>query len=387
MRLRHKYSASVLPLFLLAALLVVPSCAPTQVGPRAWIDWPLEGFETDPGSTVNLIAHAYAQDGVAEVRLEVDRQSYRVVSPDPAGEQFVEVSAAWFAEEPGLYLLSVIAVDTKGQASGSADVTVRVRGEELTTTPPEETPPPPAPTPEEPVSTIAPTETTLPPTPTSPPPTGTRVPPTATAPRPTATPLPPRIVSFEVTDSQVTAGQCVTFSWRVEGSPSAVYFDGEGVTNPSSAERCPAATREYQLRAVGPGGETTESLTVVVIQPSPTPKDTQGPLIQNETGPDEMWAPDGDSCRGDEPYQFQANVSDPSGVLSVKLVYSIKDGPDQSGGMQLVSGTTYRIQYTLPNLQGDGGTFRWHITACDKVNPMNCRDSATHSILMLDCPT
>jgi hypothetical protein len=173
----------------------------------------------------------------------------------------------------------------------------------------------------------------------------------------------------------------------VEGSPTAIYFDGEGVTSPDSREKCPAATRDFQLRAEGPGGVDTESLTVVVIQPSPTPGDTQGPLIQNETGPQQMWAPDGNSCREDEPYQFQANVSDPSGVLSVKLVYSIKDGPDQSGGMQLVSGTIYRIQYILPNLQGDGGTFRWHITACDKVNPMNCRDSGSHTISMVDCPT
>jgi hypothetical protein len=390
MRLRHKYSTSLFPLLLLAALLVVPSCAPVQVGPRAWIDWPLEGFETDPGSTVNLIGHAYAQDGVAEVRLEVDRQPYRVVSPDPAGEQFVEVSAAWFAEEPGLYLLSVTAVDTKGQASGPADVTVRVTGEvpgTAVTPGPEETPPPPAATEEGPVSTTAPTETAQPPTPTSPPPTGTRLPPTATPPPAAATPQPPHIVSFEVSDSQITAGECVRFEWRVEGAPTAIYFDGEGVTSPDSRDRCPPATRAFELRAEGAGGVDTESLTVVVIQPSPTPADTQGPLIQNETGPQQMWAPDGSSCREDEPYQFQANVSDPSGVLLVKLVYSINQGPEQTGGMQLISGTTYRIQYALPNLQGDGGTYRWHITACDKVNPMNCSDSDAYTITMLDCPT
>ncbi|MDH4209605.1 MAG: hypothetical protein OEV76_12070, partial [Anaerolineae bacterium] len=117
-----------------------------------------------------------------------------------------------------------------------------------------------------------------------------------------------------------------------------------------------------------------------------TPVDTEGPLIQNETGPQQMWAPDGGSCRGDEPYQFQANVSDPSGVLWAKLVYSMNQGAEQSGGLQLVSGITYRLQYILPNLQGDGGTFRWHVRACDKVNPMNCRDSGIHTITILDCP-
>jgi hypothetical protein len=391
MRLRSRSSMRILPLLLLTALLVVPSCAPAQAAPRAWIDWPLEGFETSPGSTVSLMAHAYAEEGVVEVRLEVDRQPYRVASPDLPGERFVEASIDWFAGEPGTYLLSVVAFDVNGQASNPASVTVRVTAEgtpPVVTPGPEETPLPPTSTPQEPVSTMAPTETAPPPTPTAPPPTGTPLPPTATSPPPTATPPPPRIVSFEVTRSQVAPGECVTFSWRVEGAPTAIYFDGRGVTtNPGSAQECPTATREFQLSAEGPGGVDTESLTVVVIQASPTPLDTEGPLIQNETGPQQMWAPDGSTCRGDEPYQFQANVSDPSGVLWVKLVYSIKGGPEQSGGLQLVSGSTYRLQYTLPNLQGDGGTFRWYVSACDKVNPMNCRESSVHSILILDCPT
>jgi hypothetical protein len=125
---------------------------------------------------------------------------------------------------------------------------------------------------------------------------------------------------------------------------------------------------------------------VVVVQPSPTPQDTEGPLIQNETSPQQMWAPDGDACRGDEPYQFLAKVSDPSGVLWVKLIYTIDQGAEKSGGMQLVSGTTYRLNLTLPNLQGNGGPFRWQIRACDEVNPMNCSDSSTHTVTVLDCP-
>jgi hypothetical protein len=375
MRLRHRHSTWILPLLLLALLVVILSCAPVQAGPRAWIDWPREGFETSVGTTVTLIGHAYAEEGVAEVRLEVNKQAYRVVTPDQAGEQFVEASADWFAEEPGTYLLSLIAFDANGQASNPASVTVSVIGEapEATSTPePEETPPPATPTPREPAATTVPTQT----------PRAA----TATPPPPTATPLPPRIVSFEVDRSQITAGQCVEFAWRVEGSPTAIYFDGEGVTSPASRSVCPPSTKHFKLRAVGPGGEDTESLTVVVVQPSPTAQDTQGPLIQNETGPQQVWAPDGSACRDDEPYQFQANVSDPSGVLWVKLIYSINQGPDQSGGMQLVSGTTYRLQYTLPNLNGDGGTFRWHIRACDEVNPMNCSDSGSHSISILDCP-
>jgi len=359
MRLRRRHSTWILPLLLLAALLVVPSCAPVQVGPRAWIDWPLEGFETSPGSTVNLIAHAYAEEGVAEVRLEADRQPYRVVSPDPAGEQFVEVSAAWFAEEPGLYLLSVIAVDTKGQASGPADVTVRVTGEgpETTVTPgPEETALPSTPTPEEPVSTMAPTETAPPPTPTSPPPAGTRLPPTATPPAPTATPLPPRIVSFEVTDSQITAGECVRFSWRVEGGPTAIYFDGEGVTSPDSREKCPTATRDFQLRAEGPGGVDTESLTVVVIQPSPTPKDTQGPAAPSLISPTDGAEPD---C-GSVTLRWNT-ATDPSGIEGYYVKVEKVTGSFKSGAW-----TTTDTQYTIPVAWLECGQgYQWAVRAED----------------------
>ena len=298
----------------------------------------------------------------------------------------------WFADEPGMYLLSVTTIDVNGQASSPASVAVSVTGEGpglvltpqgsatvVTTTLESPTVVPSPATPEEPAATAVATETPPPPTATSLPPTGTPLP-------PSATPEPPRITSFEVSRSQISVGECVRFSWRVEGSPSAVYFDGEGVTSPDSRDRCPTTTRDFELRAEGPGGADTERLTVVVVQTSPTPQDTQGPLIQNETGPQQMWAPDGDACREDEPYQFQAKVSDPSGVLWVKLIYSIGQNPDQSGGMQLVSGTTYRMNLTLPNLQGDGGTFRWHIRACDKVDPMNCSDSVTHTISILDCP-
>jgi hypothetical protein len=330
MRVRHRRWVWILPLLLLSLLLTVLSCAPAQVGPRAWIDWPLDGFETSAGATVTLIAHGYAEKGVAEVRLEVDRQPYRVVSPDPAGGQFVEVSVDWFAEEPGTYLLSVTAFDANGQASNPASVTVRVTGEgpELFVTPGlEETPPPSTPTPEEPVSTMAPTETPPPPTPTSPPPTGIPVAPTAPPPPPTATPQPPRIVSFEVTDSQITAGECVDFSWRVEGSPTAIYFDGEGVTSPESRNVCPPSTKDFVLRAVGLGGEDTESLTVVVVvaEPSPTP-DTQEPPAPS------LISPSGNAAQGcaDVTLRWQA-ATDPSGIEGYYVKVEKVTGTFKSG--------------------------------------------------------
>ncbi len=103
MRVRHRFSMAILPLILLGLTAAIISCASAEAGPRAWIDWPTEGFETEVGTTVTVIAHAYAEPGVGEVRLEVDRQPYRVATPDLAGEQFVDVSMEWFADEPGIH--------------------------------------------------------------------------------------------------------------------------------------------------------------------------------------------------------------------------------------------------------------------------------------------
>jgi hypothetical protein len=76
-------------------------------------------------------------------------------------------------------------------------------------------------------------------------------------------------------------------SWRVEGNPTAIYFDGEGVTSPDSRSRCPGETTSYTLVARGPGGEVSQSLTVTVIKsPSPTPTepaDVTPPAITDVT--------------------------------------------------------------------------------------------------------
>jgi len=371
MRVRALLSKLILRVAPLALTAGILSCAPVQTGPRVWIDFPLDGSKFFPETTVSVTCHAFSREGVAEVQLAVNGEPYRLAAPAQPGEQFAEISMEWLATEPGDYVLSVVAFDMTGATTNPDRVSVTVVGDapQLIITPggPTDTP----------TSTGEPTDT----------PTSTGIPtdtPTST-PSSTAT-TPPRVVitMFEASKTQIMAGECpVIFTWRVE-APTAIYFDGEGVTdNPGSRDRCPESTRTYELVANGYLGPVTASITIVVIQP---PTDTEGPLIQNEAGPQEMWAPDGNQCRDLEPYQFQAKVSDVSGVLWVKLIYSVDGGPDQSGGMQLVSGTTYRTGYSLPDLGGQSATFEWHIRGCDMVDPMNCSDSATHTESMFDCP-
>jgi hypothetical protein len=360
MTVRRRSSTAILPLVLLGLMVVALSCAPAEAGPRAWIDWPPNGFETSVGTTLTLIAHAYAEEGVAEVQLAVDRQPYRVVSPDRAGEEFVQVSVEWFADEPGIYLLSVTSLDVNGQASSPASVTVHVTGEGpqfVLTAEPETTAPPTTPSPEEePAATLAPTETLPPPTATSPRPTGTPLP-------PTATPEPPRITSFEVNRSQITAGECVRFSWRIDGYPTAIYFDGEGVTSPDSADRCPTATRAFELRAEGPSGADVRSITVVVVEPSPTP-DTVGPSAPSLVSPT---GNQGVGC-ADVTLDWRA-ASDPSGIGTyyVKVEKETSPGTWQSAG----GWTTTATQYTIPVAWLEcGQTYRWAVAAEDALGNM-----------------
>ena len=337
MTMRHKSSTVILPLILLGLAAAILSCAPVESGPRAWIDWPPQGFETSVGTTVTLIAHAYAQEGVGEVQLAVDRQPYRVVSPDQAGEQFVAVSADWLADEPGTYLLSVTAIDVNGQASNPASVTVNVTGEGpqlIVTAGPGEIPPPTIPTPEEPLATLVPTEV---------------------PPAPTATPLPPRIASFEVNRSQITAGECVRFSWRIDGSPTAIYFDGDGVISPDSRERCPTATRDFELRAEGPSGVDAQSITVVVIEPSPVP-DTQGPPAPSLISP----TGNADQACGAVTLRW-SGVTDPSGIKTYYVKVEKVTETFKSGAW-----TTANTQFTIPAVWLEcGQAYEWAVRAED----------------------
>jgi hypothetical protein len=357
MTVRHRSSMVILPLILLGLAASILSCAPAEAGPRAWIDWPPGGFETNVGSSVTLIAHAYAADGVGEVRLEVDRQPYRLVSPDRPGEQFVEVSTEWFAEEPGTYLLSVTAIDVNGQGSNPASVTVSVTGQDpepVITPGPEQTEPAASETPEEAVATTVTTGTPVAPTATVPPPTGTSLPPTATPPPP-ATPQPCGIISFEVNRNQITAGQCVRFSWRVEGSPSAIYFDGEGATSPDSREKCPSATRDFELRANCPRGVDTQSIRVVVIEPSPT-VDTEGPpapSLISPTGNAEQ------SC-GAVTLRWH-RPDDPSGINTYYVKVEKVTGAPKPGGW-----TTTDTELTIPAAWLECGQgYQWSVRAED----------------------
>ena len=263
----------------------------------------------------------------------------------------------------------------------SDPVTVRVTGEVPTpTTGEEEIPTATATSAEEPPTPTTapptPTGTRVPPTSTPIPPTSTRIPPTSTPRSPTATPQPVRIVSFEVSKSQITRDECVRFTWRVE-APTAIYFDGEGVGNaPDSRDRCPTATREFELRAEGQGGPVTARLTVVVIQP---PEDTTGPIITNvEPEPQLRVVCVGKYCAADDRYlDIEATVTDGSGVGNVQLYHTAPPGGGEPepqremyGNFTRSGGNVWVIRYTPPE-DFYAGIIKFEIKATDDSPNLN----------------
>ncbi len=325
-------------LLVLALGLLLAACAPSSTqGPAAWIDQPLDG-STLPLEPQEVTAHASDADGVSSLEFYVDGE---LLVRAPAGGGVLEhATAGWDPSKAGVYTIGVKAADSQGNVGAETRALVTV-GRAVTPSPttfpvgpaslpilPTTAPLPPTTTP------LPPTVPSIPPTTAPVPPTATPVPPTFTPPPPSPTTAPPpSIASFEVHPGQVEEGQCATFSWRVEGNPSAIYFDGEGVTSPDSRSRCPSESTTYTLSASGPGGEVSQSLTVTVIQsPSPTPTkptDVTPPAITNvnlsESKLHTLATCNGGTCPCS--LVISARITDESGVWAVAAELKLGGSP------------------------------------------------------------
>jgi hypothetical protein len=397
----RRVRAILASLFLVVAL-VLASCSQTmmrlETGPRAWVGGPPDGSEV-PLGMVSAMCHAYAKAGVSHIELWVNGvfANRAPNTTDPSAEYFT-ASLTFETTGPGSYVLHCWTYDQDGGSAQSDPVTLRVTGEEPTPTTGEEEIPTASPTSTEvpPTATRpSPSETAVPPTATSIPPTSTRVPPTSTPRPPTATPVPVRIVSFEVSESQTTTGGCVRFDWVVQGSPSAIFFDGEGVSSPDSRDRCPTATREYELRAELNGQVADRAtLTVVVVQ-----GDTTGPTITRVAdSPDPIWWHENTPCQPSTLYPNQvtisARIADESGVYAAKVTYRMKGGSWQSVGMSQVQTGWYSATIGANQLElslnppvgqtyGAVNSLEYYVQAFDQAN--NRTDSPSRTVTVEYC--
>ncbi|NIN67089.1 MAG: hypothetical protein GTO63_20820 [Anaerolineae bacterium] len=339
---------------LMALALSACGTASTQ-GPTTWLDQPLDGAML-PLEPQEITAHASDEDGVASLEFYVGST---LLAHVPMGGGVLEnKTVGWNPSAPGVYTIGARATDSQGNTGpeSTAVVTVGELGDSPTPSPtalPTEeivTPETPSPSP---TSSPVPTGTPVPPTATPVPPTATPVPPTVTP----TTPPPPTIVSFQSNPVQVQEGECTTLSWAVEGFISEVWLDGEGVRDHDSWDGvCPSETTTYTLRARGPGGEVSASLTVSVIT------DTEGPRIGNVgqsvnsvyclTAPMEI--------------EISARVRDPSGVSSVELFCTWSGGGGEEWcGVFSRNGNNWTVTYIPLEHAICDGTMEYRIRATD----------------------
>lgn len=101
----------------------LPAAPP--VGPRAWIDQPLDGWVVPPGP-VEIVSHYTDINGVAQVEISVDGAVLNTVpSPDTASS-LVTIRHTWRALTPGTHIITVRGQGTNGAWGESASVTIRV---------------------------------------------------------------------------------------------------------------------------------------------------------------------------------------------------------------------------------------------------------------------
>lgn len=97
---------------------------------------------------------------------------------------------------------------------------------------------------------------------------------TLSAPPPPSKPAPS--AEFWSDASTIQEGQCTGLHWRTTNA-TAVDIDGSPVAASGDWSVCPTVTKHYSLKAVGPGGEATRSISIVVGSSAPPPEETVPP--------------------------------------------------------------------------------------------------------------
>ena len=98
-------------------------------GPQAWVDTPRGGATFPLGTSIPVLSHAYAREGLAEIVLYVNGEAYQRTAPAESGVNFSDFSQEWLPSQPGTYSLQVRAYDLNGDTGNPATVTLNVVGE------------------------------------------------------------------------------------------------------------------------------------------------------------------------------------------------------------------------------------------------------------------
>jgi hypothetical protein len=179
--------------------------------------------------------------------------------------------------------------------------------------------------------------------------------------------MPTSIIEFTVDDDSIDEGDCTTLRVHIENVQAAYLSGAEYSNSPVAGPRwsgstCPTSDTVYTLRVVKLNGSTEDRMTKVTVT-----SDTKGPDISGlETN--EPYLLDDCDC-GPCEMEVYAEVTDPSGVAGVKLVYKRpKETTWQSKPMTNIGGTSYRT--TLNSDNWNWGTLEFYVLAYDnRGNP------------------
>ena len=327
------------------------SCASgTTSYPQSWIDYPSDGASIPVGTSVTVISHIFAREGVAEVVLSVNGEPYRRDVPDETGGDFVSMQQVWVPAEAGTYTLQVQGYDRQGQPGHQATVSVDVGGGDVMSV---------SPTPVITVTSVI---------------TDTPTPVITDTPTPVITVTQPpfaSIIQFYSYPPEIEAGSCATIYWNVENA-QRVIFGGVDQPFSGSYEACLCENERYTLTVVNFDG-TEERRTVdinvtgsCVTAPPPPAADTTPPPVPTPAVPENGL---GLSCRSTQTLAWLP-VDDPSGISGyyVKLEIEVKAGewqsvagygpiPDKQAGVNVNCGGRYR--WMVRAQDGSGNFSNW----------------------------
>lgn len=115
---------------LLLYLLVLSACGAPPAGPTTWLDRPLDNSSV-PLAPLLILAHASDSNGVSQFFFEVNGESIAEVIAD--GSRLGEASFEWIPPSPGVYTISVRAVNSNGNTGSVATARVTVGGKSTPT--------------------------------------------------------------------------------------------------------------------------------------------------------------------------------------------------------------------------------------------------------------
>ena len=117
-------------ILILVSLPLLTSCA-GEVGPvyRTWIDFPQQGAEFLPGSSIPITFHVAESKGMSEVIIRINGEVIHKSPPPPSTDPVIGINQEWIPDQAGDYTIEVDVTDNDGITMSRAQVDIHVVGE------------------------------------------------------------------------------------------------------------------------------------------------------------------------------------------------------------------------------------------------------------------